>query len=245
MKQIDNLIDDLSHKDFKVQYAADQALRQIGKPAVEPLINAIKTGRIPTEFAADILGTIGDARTIDSLCVILNNDKNGLARLEAAKALGKIGKISIPYLIAALKHESPGTRQGVVSVLGELRDTKAIGPLKEVIDNDPEKEVRRSAKEALSVIIQEKKNPIDEKIDKILQYSADAQVGEVLSFLGTTPTRPMDKYQMMEYATFELVELLNQATKEERKHIKARLVELEQHNDWNVRRCAEHVRSKM
>lgn len=154
MNRIDDLIENLKHEDFGVRYAADQALKQIGKPAVEQLIDALKKSRVSGDIAADILGCIGDARAIDPLCFVLNKDKDGIARYEAAKALGKIGKASVQRLIAALKHESAGTRQIVATILGEIGDSRAIEPLNELIKNEPEKEVRRSAKEALAVISQ-------------------------------------------------------------------------------------------
>ncbi len=270
MSPIDELIQNLTHDDFEVQYAADQALRQLGKSAVEPLTDALKKGKGRAAFIADILGFIGDARAIDALCATLNNDDDGLTRYEAAKALGRIGKPSVPCLIEALKHQSPGTRQKVAEVLGELGDARATEPLIVVLQDvgwaaakalgeigdpraegallqasrDSDSELSSAARDALvklrgSALSQ----TIAGLVDKILTCSADAQVGEVLAFAGEKKSRPMSAYQQMEDAALELHGLQRQMTENDRQYLNERLAELDGDHDWNVRRCAEIIRT--
>jgi HEAT repeat protein len=71
--------------------AACQALTQIGVAAVEPLIAALAHRQwIVREYAASVLGNIGDARAIDPLIAALS-DREAVVREFASRALGAIG----------------------------------------------------------------------------------------------------------------------------------------------------------
>jgi len=78
------------------QDMAANALVSIGKPAVEPLVQHLKVPS-PTYSrpvsVIEVLGRIRDARAVGSLIPALLSDRNGEAREEAAKALGKIGDL--------------------------------------------------------------------------------------------------------------------------------------------------------
>ena len=269
MNHIDKLIQNLTHDDLGV--AADQELRRLGKPAMGPLTEALKKSQgLAARCIASILGFIGDAAAIEALCHTLENDGDGLARYEAVTALGRIGKPSVPYLIRALKHHSPGTRQHVADVLGELGDARATEPLIMVLQNvgwaaakalgkigDPraaealleasrssDSELSKAARDALvnlrgTAVSQ----TIARLVDKILTSSADTQVGELLAFIGEKQSRPMSGYQHMEEEALELYGLQRQMTESDRQYLHQRLAELDDSKDWNVRRCAEIIRT--
>jgi len=81
--------------------AATQALTQIGAPAVEPLMAALVHRQwLIREYAASILGNIGDARAIEPLITALK-DPEAVVREAASRALGQIGaKLEDPDLRA-------------------------------------------------------------------------------------------------------------------------------------------------
>jgi HEAT repeat protein len=69
-----------------------KALSNLGAPAVEPLCRALTLHRASNVRgrAAEILGTIGDARAVEFLCRALT-DRAVAVRAAAAEALGRIG----------------------------------------------------------------------------------------------------------------------------------------------------------
>jgi HEAT repeat protein len=104
------------------------ALVQIGLPAVQPLIAALKDNHKGVGMtAALILGEIGDARAVESLITALK-DKNNNVGPNAAEALGKIGdKRAVEPLIAALKDEN--VRPAAAKALGRIGDVRSVEPL--------------------------------------------------------------------------------------------------------------------
>jgi len=73
-----------------VRYNAALALGKIGKPAVEPLIAALKDKDSRVRYsAAWALGKIGDKRAVEPLIAALK-DKDSTVRRDAAWALTKI-----------------------------------------------------------------------------------------------------------------------------------------------------------
>lgn len=119
------------NKNKKARGMAAGVLGLIGDTrAVEPLIALLNdkdsSGRAGI---VEALGRMRDARAIEPLSITLRTDKDGIVRREAAKALGLIGEPALESLISALKHESPGTRQAVAIVLGDIGDVKAVEPL--------------------------------------------------------------------------------------------------------------------
>ena len=87
------------------------------------------------------------------------------------------------------------------------------------------------------------KSKIKQEIDKILTCSADAQVGEVLRLVEPSRDRPISSYQQMEDAALKLHHTRRSLSAEERQQLDEKLSELDQHDDWNVRRCAIIIRT--
>jgi HEAT repeat protein len=145
------LITILKDRNLNVRIKAAEELMKIGKPAVEPLIAALKgENAYVREFAAYTLGEIKDRSAVESLIVTLN-DKKVSVREAGTRALGEIKdhRAVIP-LIALLKDEDINTRKYATEALAKIR-TPAIKPLISVL-NDEDAHVRVEAAVALGLI---------------------------------------------------------------------------------------------
>ena len=101
-RKISSLIDDL--RSFFRRDSAIESLVEIGEPAVEPLIQALKDeDSFVREGAAEALGKIGDKRAVEPL-------------------------------INALKDEDRDVREAAAEALGEIGDKRAVEPLIHVLD---------------------------------------------------------------------------------------------------------------
>ena len=127
------LIDAAKDKNCFGQDEAIEALIEIGEPAVELIIKALKeeTWFVPIELV-EILGEIGDERAIEPIIQSLKIAEEE-DRVKIAEALKKIGEPVIKSLIKALKDENEFVRWGVVWVLGEIEDKRAIEHLKQAL----------------------------------------------------------------------------------------------------------------
>ena len=104
--------------------------------------------------AIQALGEIQIKQSLVAVCDYLD-DENIYVSAYAAEALGKIGTIdvslTISMLFLALDDSSPYVRTFVISALGELKDEKAIAPLRGML-HDKDKTVRGMAAWALDNI---------------------------------------------------------------------------------------------
>ena len=101
--------------------AAAEALGEIGKPAVEPLIRILSDNdeRV-RRSAADALGEIGDVRAVEPLIKVLGDD-SWRVRWPAVEALGKIGdERAVEPLITALEDEDDDVRNAAEEALEKL-----------------------------------------------------------------------------------------------------------------------------
>ena len=108
-------------------HTAANALAKIGKPAVEPLIVALKNENpFVRRNAAEALGEIKDSSAVKPLINALK-DNDLIVRRNAAKALGKIKDSSAEEpLTSALKDESPAVRRNAAIALREMGKPEAI-----------------------------------------------------------------------------------------------------------------------
>lgn len=136
-----------------VGQTAAMSLVKIGKPAVNPLTQALKKTDILDTYmrkqAEEVLRKIR-ARTVETRAYVRelkNEDK--LVRRKAAEALGKLGdsKAAEP-LIQALKDEDWRVREKVVEALGKIKDPRAVEPLTQAL-KDEKAIVRQRAASAL------------------------------------------------------------------------------------------------
>jgi len=122
-------------------------LREIGDPAVEPLIAALKdeTSGIQ-KSAAKALGELADHRAIEPLVGALADAE---LRGAALDALGDIGDSrAVDAVVHALNDESWGIRKAAAEALGTIGDPRAVESLVNTL-KDAEEYVRQAAAEAL------------------------------------------------------------------------------------------------
>jgi HEAT repeat protein len=145
------LITILKDRNLNVRIKASEELLKIGKPAVEPLIAALKgENAYVRQFAAYTLGEIRDRRAVEPLIVTLNDKSIGV-REAATGALGEIrAPRAIMPLIAELKDKDINIRKYATEALAKIR-TPAIKPLISVL-NDEDAYVRLEAAVALGLI---------------------------------------------------------------------------------------------
>ena len=164
-QDIEGLIDSLGYEpDSRIQLNALHALINIGEPAVEPLIKALKDANSEIrQRAANALGFLGDIRAVEPLIEVLNDttiiqsnaagalgkigdaraveplieiltDEDKTVRLDAAGALGKIGEPAVEPLIEVLRSESSKVREIVADTLIKIGDAIAVEPLIEILN---------------------------------------------------------------------------------------------------------------
>lgn len=115
---------------IKDRISARDALIKIGKPAVEPLVEALNTCNARTH-TTDALIEIGEP-AVEPLAKVLKNE-NAKVRYSAARALEKIGdRRIVEPLIEALKDEDKWVRRHVVRTLVRITDEKAVKPLRKL-----------------------------------------------------------------------------------------------------------------
>jgi len=108
---------------------------EIGAPAVEPLIKALKRDEdeIARWVATEALGRIGDNRAVDPLIETLKNDVHPDVRWHTAEALGILGdEKAVEFLKDALKDEDNWVRDFAEEALKKFNlNTKSLKFLKD------------------------------------------------------------------------------------------------------------------
>jgi len=151
-KNFKGLIGALKHKYSSVRKEAIEALADIGKPAVEPLIGALEGKDYEIQHgAAEALGRIGDERAIEPL---IKAFKDGMS-LVRSKAVGALSKFrdtrAVETIIKALKDNYSDVQINAAWSLAALKDTMAVEPLIENLKHR-DREVRKAAAYALGEI---------------------------------------------------------------------------------------------
>jgi len=138
-----------SHEE--VRATAVDALRSIGKPAVDFLILALQDKNYVVRIAAaDALGAIGDSRAVDP-CIRLLSDGDEDVRIAGARALSKLrDSRAIPHLVALLGDSYHGAWFAAADALAVFKE-EALDSLFAVL-NDPLAIVRVAAIRALGKI---------------------------------------------------------------------------------------------
>ncbi|RLE38497.1 hypothetical protein DRJ17_03790 [Candidatus Woesearchaeota archaeon] len=135
-----------------------QKVVDVGEPAVEPLIKALKDENIEVrKRAATALGYIGSERAIEPLIEVALKDENWGVRWEAANALRYTGsERAVELLIKALEDENWEIRESAATALGSIKSERAVEPLIEVALKDENRYVREEAATALGSIKSER-----------------------------------------------------------------------------------------
>jgi HEAT repeat protein len=103
--------------------------------------------------AIRLLGEHGVAEHAQPIVELLLYDPDGLVRLRAAEALGKIGgEPAAAGLIAALGDSTPSVRVACIAALDELQAVSALPEIARLLVEDESWEVRAQAASALGAI---------------------------------------------------------------------------------------------
>lgn len=127
------------------------AIEGMGKPVVEPLIEALRDreGTV-RKLAAIMLGNLQDARAIEELGMTLYDLHHEVSQT-AAEALARFGAPAIDVLAEALIHPEASVREHAILGLGRIHDERVIPYLIEML-HDPAREVKRQAIQSLAEI---------------------------------------------------------------------------------------------
>ena len=138
------LIKAFSDPNEDVRAAASEAVGKFGKEAVPALVETLREKKTPQSIqAARALGEMGsDAKdAIGALKDLLY--AQGAWQSEAAEALAKIGKASIPTLVEATKDQQASTRLAAIEALAKV-GAEAVPDLVDALGNK-HADVRRAA----------------------------------------------------------------------------------------------------
>jgi HEAT repeat protein len=110
--------------------SAAEALAQIGAPAVQALVERLSHPDPDLrKFAIDVLGEIGERRTVPDLVARLT-DGDPNVRASAAEAIGKVGgEESVAALTTALDSDDQLLRLAALEGLGQLRQVPPVARL--------------------------------------------------------------------------------------------------------------------
>ena len=119
---IAGLIRALKHQETRIQWEAAEALGELGKEDITPLVAAIRRKNRDVRLGViEAFGRIKDPSTVPILIEALS-DKSPEVRWEGALALGEIGETSaIPALVQALRDADKYVRYGAAQALQALR----------------------------------------------------------------------------------------------------------------------------
>ena len=99
-------------------------LANVGRPAIEPLIQALDKSSSVRQDAAGTLRKIGELAVEPLIQVLKDENKNVRFRLEASEILGKIGDArAVKPLIQSLTDEDEDIRRKVKNALGVIRNS--------------------------------------------------------------------------------------------------------------------------
>ena len=192
------LIDALEDSYEPVRRNAIYALGAIGKPAVEPLIDALDAEKEAFEMepilhicdAAHGLAAIG-APAVPALISALADERENV-RASAAYALGEMGPVAaeaVDVLITLLTDESEEVRRHAVSVLGMIKvpTSKTVPALVEVLADREDTDLAFFAAQALTRIGPEATEAIPALGEALMSESAYVRgfSSEALSRIGT------------------------------------------------------------
>lgn len=184
------LIQALEDRDWLVQKSAARALRRIGSPAVDSLIQALgNPAEQVRESVARVLGKIENVRAVGPLIQVLG-DEEGRVRKTAAEALGRIeNSRAIEPLIHTLKDGYWSARKPVAEALSKVNDIQAIEPLIQSL-GDEDWFVREAALEALKRM---GSSAILELIQALGKTKGDVRrrVAEALGRMGISVIKPL------------------------------------------------------
>ncbi len=177
-------------ENYRIRLACADALGKIGdKYAVAPLIDVVKDEEEKSvyvrEGAALALGLIGDSRALDPLVSILETkkgimDKFSFLKERVIEALSKVGFGDNDRVFKALKSsledESAQVRIDAIEAIMNSEHEKAFETIKNVLENDKDKEVKKNA--LIALYNMSDRNILDEVV-KSDNYSDELKMAAV------------------------------------------------------------------
>jgi len=146
-------IEKLNSQESSVRRAAVLAIRRIGEPALDSLLQALIDGSVSPHYLADALRQF-ENQAIDLLVDILRDSPDEV-QARVAIVLGLLeDNRSLTALIMALGDENEQVRANVAEALGSFSDPIAVGPLINTLETD-EPPVRTKAAISLAPYHQE------------------------------------------------------------------------------------------
>jgi hypothetical protein len=145
---------------------AREGVRQARNP-YDPVVASLKAelkdeNRHVRRHAAYALGKMGEVSALKELIIAMNDEgEDWLVRLWAAELVGKMGDSrGVEMLMPVLKSDWEHARGVAAKSLGEIGDTRALGPLKAMLQVNQNVDVRKKAQEAI------------DKLEKVRQENA-------------------------------------------------------------------------
>ena len=169
------LITALRDSEWNVREAAQDALAQIGPPAVDALIKALREYQIRT-FVIQVLGKIKDERVLDPLMMQLRNEE---FKDVATKALVEVGLPAVERLMAVLNDKDKHVRKHAVIALGEIGISEAVEPLIEAT-KDEDWTVRLQAIAALDLIGDDRGKPVIKALMKDPDFAVQMRAERIM-----------------------------------------------------------------
>jgi HEAT repeat protein len=130
------LVEALSDDNPQVCVTAADALIEIGPIAAKPLMTSLKSERVNVRCdATRALGELGDKDAVMPLVEMLNDEWVNV-RIYAVQSLGKLASPeAVPALVETLQNEEENilVRSGAAAALGQIRDVRALVPLRALI----------------------------------------------------------------------------------------------------------------
>jgi HEAT repeat protein len=132
------------------QYFSYRALKQIGGPAFDMLLERVNSRSLGRAYMVRLLGDSGDGRAAETLIESLN-DRDGEVRRSAALALCHIpdSRALQPLLKRLWSDSDPQVRAKAALALCSLGDVRAVKSLAAALRGDKARDVREAAATAL------------------------------------------------------------------------------------------------
>jgi HEAT repeat protein len=140
---------------WRLRTALSQALAEVGEPAVDALLNALRSTNPQTRaHAARALGRIGTPRAFEPLVALLAAEGQDTVQMSLIEAPGRLGDeravgVLLPYLKAPARQNRGWFVRLAANALGRVGTPSVVPHLAEVLASDPDWFARLGAAEGL------------------------------------------------------------------------------------------------
>lgn len=159
----------IENYDTPIVLAAKKSLYQIGKPAVQPLLTALKNKDPEVRRSiADVINRLGDVCPVEQLMKVVD-DKGCMVPYHLVSAISKHGEQAVLPLISVMINRKHHARSQAAYSLGFLKDTRAVQPLIDMLKDD-DKDVRQFAAMSLGHIAN------DRAFEPLIELLSDKEI---------------------------------------------------------------------